>query len=435
MSSITEKMYDCLMMKKRQKLNQLIKNSITHKKPKSKFIQDFLVNKSDVPLNQNEINLLNNGLKFALPHKSLPLKDLIVDAEIAINKIEADKSDGIRNDVQQILSNVKFDTSVSTNKMYDAVRSLNSKDIFITKADKGNCVVVLNKSDYDSGMKKLIDEGNYERVRNPLNKMNNEVKAAVAKHSELFGHYWAKRMRKSNVRVPCIYGLPKLHKPGNQYRPIVANYDSPCANIAAWLCQRFKQMRSHDNFSVKNSFELIEKIKHIELTENERIVSFDIKSYFSNVPKAGALAALREWLDKQQLNHMERNALYELTEVCINQSYFQFREVYYKQKDGLAMGLSLSPFLCNLFMVQVEERLKNYSLFPRFYHRYVDDCIAIVAVNNINDSLELFNSICPEIQFTCEVEQNNQLPFLDLLIQRNKDGHIEFDIYREKNIY
>lgn len=55
--------------------------------------------------------------------------------------------------------------------MYEAVKSLNKKDIYITNADKCNCVVVLNKSDYDAGILDLIENGNYERVRNPLNKM------------------------------------------------------------------------------------------------------------------------------------------------------------------------------------------------------------------------------------------------------------------------
>lgn len=141
-------------------------------------------------------------------------------------------------------------------------------------------------------------------------------------------------MHKSNVRVPCMYGLPKEHKPGNAYRPIVANYDSPTANISEWLCEKFSQMKSFDTTSVENSLELIDKIRHTKLKENERIVSFDIKSYYSNVPKSGALDALRDWLDKQHLNPLESAALYELTEVCVNQSYFQFRGEFYEQNDG-----------------------------------------------------------------------------------------------------
>lgn len=120
-----------------------------------------------------------------------------------------------------------------------------------------------------------------------------------------------------------------------------------------------------------------------------------------------------------------------MTKVCVNQSYFQFRDDYYKQTDGLAMGLSLSPFLCNLYMVKVENQLKQHTSFPRFYHRYVDDCLAIVHIDKIDETLKLLNSACPAIQFTCEVEINNEIPFLDLKIQRQNNGNISFNIHRK----
>lgn len=250
------------------------------------------------------------------------------------------------------------------------------------------------------------------------------TQAVIKQYSELFGTHWARRMHKSNVRVPCIYGLPKIHKPGNQYRPIVANYDSPIANIASWLCQKFSQLKGYDHFSVKNSLELIEKLKTQTVRPGERIVSFDIKSFFTNVPKKGALDALRNWLSKQNINPLEQAALWNLTKVCLDQSYFQFRGEFYRQKDGLAMGLCLSPFLCNLFMITVEEKLKQNPLFPRFYHRYVDDIVAIVEDCKVDETLNLMNSACPDIQFTCESDKNNQLPFLDLIIQHSNDGTI-----------
>lgn len=72
------------------------------------------------------------------------------------------------------------------------------------------------------------------------------------------------------------------------------------------------------------------------------------------------------------------------------------------------MGLSLSPFLCNSFMITVEEKLKQHELFPRFYKRYVDDVVAIVDGEKVEETLNLLNSVCPEIQFTCELDENNE---------------------------
>lgn len=52
------------------------------------------------------------------------------------------------------------------------------------------------------------------------------------------------------------------------------------------------------------------------------------------------------------------------------------------------------------------------------------------------DKLDIFlkylNSLSDSINFTMEVEDNNILPFLDILISRNHDGSISHQVYRKK---
>lgn len=106
------------------------------------------MNWSVFELDTNEIELLNNGLNFALPHQAVPLKELIVDSEIALNKIEADKSDNVRNHIKDILYSAPK-SNENSSKLYETVKSLNKKDIYITKADKGYVgIVILKKEDY-----------------------------------------------------------------------------------------------------------------------------------------------------------------------------------------------------------------------------------------------------------------------------------------------
>lgn len=50
-------------------------------------------------------------------------------------------------------------------------------------------------------------------------------------------------------------------------------------------------------------------------------MSFDIESYFPSVPIPRALKALEIWLDKQNIHHLEKDALLNLTEVCLNQTH------------------------------------------------------------------------------------------------------------------
>ncbi|XP_067619901.1 uncharacterized protein [Eurosta solidaginis] len=420
-----------LMQRKRIKLAKLRKPKPSTLKS-SKFIPNIIINKSNVILDENEEELLNKGLNFALPHKCSPINDIIVDSELALRKMEPEMAENVRHKLKQALtSKSKTKKLKKSSFLQSAVKSPNDKDIYITKADKGNCVVVLNREDYNRGMSTLIEEGNYNKVKDPLPKIKKQVLECRKKYSDLFGRRWAKKMHKSYVRVPCLYGLYKAHKPGNKFRSIIAGYTAPIANIASWLSSYFRQLKSFDNFSIRNSLELIEKIKNLHLTSKDCFASFDITSYFSNVPRNGDLDSLRIWLDKQNINPTIANALFDLTYTCTNQSFFQFRGEFYEQKDGLPMGLNISPFLCNLFMNTIEEQLIRSSLFPRFYTRYVDDCFIIIERNKIQQTLNLFNSMNNSIQFTCEHETNNDLPFLDLKLKHNTDGAIEFNIYRK----
>jgi hypothetical protein len=45
----------------------------------------------------------------------------------------------------------------------------------------------------------------------------------------------------------------------------------------------------------------------------------------------------------------------ELLYVCLTTTYFQFEDKFYQQKDGMAMGNSLSPVVSNIFMEHLEE--------------------------------------------------------------------------------
>lgn len=118
------------------------------------------------------MKLLNKGLNFAVPNGKIPIRDIIVDVELALGNIQPDKSKIVRDAVKLALKKTKtnksnFADSMNINK---AVKSLNKKDIFATKADKENAVVILDTSIYDSNIQLMIDNGPYKRVRKPLKK-------------------------------------------------------------------------------------------------------------------------------------------------------------------------------------------------------------------------------------------------------------------------
>ena len=62
---------------------------------------------------------------------------------------------------------------------------------------------------------------------------------------------------------------------------------------------------------------------------------------------------------------------------CLNAAEFRFRNVFYKQIHGTAMGSPVSVVVANLVMEDLEDRaLRTFSQILRFYYRFVDDTIA-----------------------------------------------------------
>lgn len=96
------------------------------------------------------------------------------------------------------------------------------------------------------------------------------------------------------------------------------------------------------------------------------------------------------------------------------------------------MGSPISVVIAELVMQNIEAKIFQNDAFDiLLWRRYVDDCFVIVRNDQIDPLLSFINSINDNIKFTCELEQNSKLPFLDLLIMRNNDGSLNFTVYRK----
>ncbi|VDP82091.1 unnamed protein product [Echinostoma caproni] len=59
------------------------------------------------------------------------------------------------------------------------------------------------------------------------------------------------------------------------------------------------------------------------------------------------------------------------------------------------------------------------------YSRYMDDIFCVTnREHNIQQILKLFNEAHPSLEFTVEVEANNNLAFLDVAVSRKEDGSV-----------
>lgn len=110
---------------------------------------------------------------------------------------------------------------------------------------------------------------------------------------------------------------------------------------------------------------------------------------------------------------------------------FLFQGEMYDQIDGVAMGSPLAPILANIFMGFHEKRWpESSSIKPIVYKRYVDDIFAVFSNElEADEFLRYLNSQHSNIQFTVEKEQQQKLPFLDVLLE--KSGGLITSVYHK----
>ena len=129
---------------------------------------------------------------------------------------------------------------------------------------------------------------------------------------------------------------------------------------------------------------------------------------------------------------ISKNDYVKLVYLCVKFSAFTFDSNEYRQHRGLAMGSTRSVVMTSLYMEMLEEdSYKRIMGRGAKWFRYVDDVLVILPKNtNIDNKLRRLNDVNSDIQFAVEIEEENQIPFLDTLLHR-RDDDVRFSVYRK----
>jgi hypothetical protein len=114
--------------------------------------------------------------------------------------------------------------------------------------------------------------------------------------------------------------------------------------------------------------------------------------------------------------------------------YFLYNSAFYNQTDSVAMSLPLAPVIANYYMEHFKQpAISTVSRKPTHWYRYVDDTFVVWphGEEELHNFLNHLNNIHPNIKFMMEVEQNQSLPFLDVLVSRRPDGSLGHRVYRK----
>ena len=269
------------------------------------------------------------------------------------------------------------------------------------KADKGNSLVVMDRSDYDSKMENLLeDETTYTVIRkSPFKKVERDLNAMLLslKNQGKLLEKTYRKLHSSDAIPPAIRGSIKHHKANHPLRPIVTSIDSALYNTSKFLSRILSPLQNQNGFSVTNSTQFRNEISNMTISEDETMVSFDVVSLFTAIPVDKACSYIRNKLENDDTlsdrTQLDIDDILRLLEFVLSNSFFVYNDKTYKQIHGCAMGSPVSAIVANLCMEVIEEQaIQSATTRPKTWKRFVDDSFAIInknAITSFHDTLNL----------------------------------------------
>lgn len=392
---------------------------------------DQFINLSKTVLTPNQKEFLNLGLNCHFkskpkPHaKRIELEILLDD----IQRLEKNKKVTTSPDLQAEFireSNTirgHHRTSLLTPELKEAAKQLReNKDIVIRRADKSSLFVVLDKDDYMDKINAILhDESKFKRItRNPTNNLKNELNRIIRQNNKTVGSIKLPVIE-GDHKLGYLYGNVKNHKQNLPLRPIISQIPA----VTYTLAKRLNELLSPftpSAYSLKSSEEFLDLLKGSR--PSGIIASLDVESLFTNVPVDATIDMIcnKLYRSNDAPFAIAEASLRHLLQACTKEVPFYGPDGnMYNQIDGVAMGSPLGVLFANFYMGTLEEEIfsQHPELKPPIYARYIDD--VFINTSNEEEVLKLLQAFKSNslLNFTHEMEENQKLPFLDVLVHRN----------------
>lgn len=310
-----------------------------------------------------------------------------------------------------------------------------NKQVFATRSDKGSHTVLIEQDTYEDFIHNMLDNKSYQSI-GPYdeNTVRCTLSPLVTKEFFLLRYYEdnpytsylvPKGYQPNTCDISKFYGLPKVHKETFALRPIVSMTNAPGHALGTLFNGVLNQVFPRSDYHIQDSYSMKKFIDSTRININSQLVSFDVVSMYTNIPRDLTKNIIMKNHDKfYELFRIKREVLSDTLDFLLtNCVVFTTNKMVYKQMEGLPMGGCISTALARIIMDDVMNHL--FATIPKehisFIKIFVDDTIAAIHPDYVTPTLNALNNYHNNIKFTIEYENElKSINFLNLTIIREK---------------
>ena len=180
------------------------------------------------------------------------IRDLALEAETAISKLPTADRYMYRQLVTEHINTLKQsdnthskhnNTHPETKTIKTILTKLQNNDATVTRADKGNAIVILPTQHYHSKLQEFIHTNNFKTTNtDPTKSFQIQIRKTINNSKTLIPQEARWKYVNMNPSAPTIKGVIEIHKPNLPIRPVVSWRNTPAYRLAKLFTQKIRQL-------------------------------------------------------------------------------------------------------------------------------------------------------------------------------------------------
>ena len=222
-------------------------------------------------------------------------------------------------------------------------------------------------------------------------------------------------MFSNSTKLGTLRLLPKLHKDKFSCRTIINCRNHPTSTLSLLINIILQPLVQSRNSYIKDSQQLLQDSLDLQLTQDTQLYSCDFESLYTNIPLDYLLNDISSFMSTHlNSKHLSITGFNKILSLILHNNIFTFKDHFYIQIKGIAMGTICGPTLANLYL-SLKEDLWLSIIRPLYYKRFIDD---IFLANENDIDFPFFSSFFHGLHIN--YEKGKKVHFLDLNLELNE---------------